>query len=133
MSIVPRMLAALGTAVSIVSASAQCRNFLGSCSGLELLFLGDNAGEPWLHADGGCGDNRGGRAYGFFNLNSKFTNRNGGLVQSDEGGFGHSCVNIRYEDGVLTAECGDGNGGTPTTSINLNDYICNVNGQMDCF
>ncbi|OAA72669.1 Cyanovirin-N [Akanthomyces lecanii RCEF 1005] len=127
------LLAALAASACAVSASAQCSNFLGSCSGMELRFLGDNGGEPWLHANGGCGDNNGGKSYGFFDLNSKFTNHNGNLAQSDEGGFGHSCRNIRYENGVLTAECGDNNGGTPTTSINLNEYICNINGQLECF
>lgn len=79
-----QLLATLAAAASVVSASAQCSNFLGSCAGVELRFLGDNGGEPWLHAAGGCGDNAGGLAYGFFDLNGKFTNRNGDLAQSDE-------------------------------------------------
>ncbi|KAJ3481189.1 hypothetical protein NLG97_g7885 [Lecanicillium saksenae] len=85
------------------------------------------------HANGGCGDNNGGLAYGYFELNTKFANIFGQLSRQDGGYFGHSCQNIRYDNGVLTAECGDGNGGTPTSSINLNEHICNVNGQLEAF
>ncbi|KAM3507473.1 hypothetical protein MY11210_007140 [Beauveria gryllotalpidicola] len=62
-----QLIAAL--AGSIVSASAQCSNFLGSCSGVELRFLGDNSG---------------GKAYSFFDMNSEFTNRSGDPARSDE-------------------------------------------------
>ncbi|KAJ6783171.1 hypothetical protein PWT90_03742 [Aphanocladium album] len=120
-------------AATVALASDQCQNFLGSCSDVRLQFLGDNGAEPWLHANGGCGDNNGGLAYGYFELNTKFSNLFGQLSRQDNGYFGHSCHNIRYENGVLTAECGDGNGGTPTSSINLNEHICNVNGQLQAF
>lgn len=71
-------------AASAAVASTNCHGFLDSCGGVELLFFGDRRDEPWLHANGGCGDNKGGRAYGYFDLNKKFANSNGVLKQSDE-------------------------------------------------
>lgn len=72
--------AAAGTAL----ASDNCRNFLASCDGIDLQFYGDRADQPWLHAGGGCGDGSGGRAYGFLELNKKFTNSFGNLQFKEE-------------------------------------------------
>lgn len=71
-------------AAGVALASDQCQNFLGSCSDIQLKFMGDRANDPWLHANGGCGDNNGGKAYGYFELNTKFSNHNGQLVRGDE-------------------------------------------------
>ncbi|KAF8609768.1 Cyanovirin-N [Ceratobasidium sp. AG-I] len=48
------------------------------------------------------------------------------------GGFSASCSNYYVSGYTLTATCGNGSGGTKTTSIDLNRCIANYNGNLAC-
>jgi hypothetical protein len=49
---------------------------------------------------------------------------------SPDGGFVSSCSGFRFSGAVMTATCGNGNGGLITDSIDLNQCIANANGQL---
>ena len=52
---------------------------------------------------------------------------------SAAGGFSGSCSNYYMQgNNVLTATCGNGSGGTQTSSIDLNRCIANYNGNLAC-
>ncbi|KAF8609767.1 Cyanovirin-N [Ceratobasidium sp. AG-I] len=49
------------------------------------------------------------------------------------GGFSASCSNFYMQgNNVLTATCGNGSGGSKTTSIDLNRCIANYGGNLAC-
>ncbi|KAM0724024.1 hypothetical protein Q7P37_001015 [Cladosporium fusiforme] len=66
-------------------------------------------------------------------LDSCFGNSGGRLVAQLHGGFGGSCRKATRKGSWLHAECGDGKGGWPATSIDMNAHIGNYNGFMKCF
>ncbi|KAM0717696.1 hypothetical protein Q7P37_007548 [Cladosporium fusiforme] len=66
------------------------------------------------------------------NLDSCFGNSGGRLVAQLNGGFSGSCRKFRRDGSWLNAECGDGKGGWPAASIDMNNHIGNYNGKMKC-
>ena len=48
------------------------------------------------------------------------------------GGFAASCSNYYVQGYTLTATCGNGSGGTQTSSIDLNRCIANYNSNLAC-
>nr|OQO28491.1 hypothetical protein B0A51_03303 [Rachicladosporium sp. CCFEE 5018] len=85
-------------------------------------------------------------------LNTCFGNSHGRLVGQLNGGLSPTCKNVQLSGTTLLADCGDGGGGYPATSIEsskhrvrgspfpgselrleADKWIGNTNGQLYCF
>ncbi|OQO07229.1 hypothetical protein B0A48_07799 [Cryoendolithus antarcticus] len=65
-------------------------------------------------------------------LNTYFGNSHGRFVGQLNGGFSPNCMNVQLSGTTLLADCGDGGGGYPATSIDTNQWIGNTIGQLYC-
>ncbi|KAI0203034.1 hypothetical protein F4808DRAFT_458261 [Astrocystis sublimbata] len=89
--------------------------------------------DVWFQAY--CPNRQGISALTVINLNRCIANRWGTMVPAADGNFGLSCQRNywKMEAGIkMTVEC-DGPDGVVRSSLNLDDFIHNDDGQLHCF
>ncbi|RDW58128.1 hypothetical protein BP6252_13539 [Coleophoma cylindrospora] len=84
-----------------------------------------------------CGDGHGGYRDSRMDMNLCLGNSGGTLVAQNNGGYHDTCYACGpLFDGPTTTFsciCGDGKGGWPVTSIDLNSVLGNIDGYLWCF
>ena len=104
------------------SGFAMAGGFSASCSNIHL-------NGSWLSAD--CGNGHGRRHSTQIDLNRYITNSWGNFSWKQDGNYNESAINCGVNTaGTLYCQLGDGHGGWPQRSIDLNEHITNSWGNL---
>lgn len=108
---------------------ALAGNFSETCDDIQAYEDEDN--RYMLEAT--CDDKQGRDSQALIPISEFIANYGGNLSWANPtGNFHKSCLKIEVdEDGLLSADCGNGRGGWIGTELNLNERITNNNGDFD--
>ncbi|KZW02253.1 Cyanovirin-N [Exidia glandulosa HHB12029] len=113
-------------AVALVP-SVLAQNFGASCNNIHLTGTG-----PSVSVQATCFLPNGTTKSSTLGLSSCLTNSGGSLRCARGGNAMQSCSGCTLSGTSLRCNCGDGKGGNPSTTIDLNQCIANNNGNLGC-